>query len=61
MLCHISVVICDVEFDDEFDPDRKAILLCGGDKRGKDQKRFYRNLIKVADRRFKLLLDRLEK
>jgi len=44
-----------------FDPDRKAILLCGGDKRGKDQKRFYGNLIKVADRRFKLRLDRCEK
>ena len=44
-----------------FDPDRKAILLCGGDKKGKDQKWFYGNLIKVADRRFKLRLDRLEK
>ena len=44
-----------------FDPERKAILLCGGDKKGKDQKWFYGNLIKVADRRFKLRLDRLEK
>ena len=44
-----------------FDPKRKAILLCGGDKEGKDQKLFYRNLIKVADRRFKAHLERLEK
>jgi len=44
-----------------FDPDRTAILLSGGDKKGKDQKRFYGNLIKVADWRFKLHLDRLEK
>ena len=44
-----------------FDPDRKAILLCGGDKEGKDQKRFYRDLIRVADRRFKAHLERLQK
>jgi len=43
-----------------FDPDRKAILLCGGDKRGRDQKRFYGNLIKIADRRLRLHLDRFE-
>lgn len=44
-----------------FDPDRKAILLCGGDKEGQDQKRFYRDLIGVADRRFKEHLERLGK
>lgn len=44
-----------------FDPDRKAILLCGGNKEGKDQKRFYRNLIQVADRRFRAHLERLGK
>ncbi|MEX2260223.1 MAG: type II toxin-antitoxin system RelE/ParE family toxin [Woeseia sp.] len=42
-----------------FDPNRKAILLCGGDKEGKNQNRFYRDLIKVADRRFKAHLERL--
>ena len=44
-----------------FDPDRKAILLCGGDKDGKNQKRFYRDLIRVADRRFKAHLERPKK
>ena len=44
-----------------FDPNRKAILLCGGDKEGKNQKRFYRDLIRVADRRFKAHLERLKK
>jgi len=34
-----------------FDPRRRAILLVGGDKRGADQKRFYRRLIAVADER----------
>ena len=36
-----------------FDPKRNAILLVGGDKRGKDQKQFYKKLIKTADRRYK--------
>jgi hypothetical protein len=35
-----------------FDPDRKAILLVGGSKSGIAEKRFYRNLIRVADERF---------
>lgn len=35
-----------------FDPKRKGILLVGADKRGKDQKKFYRSLIKIADKRF---------
>ena len=35
-----------------FDPNRQAILLVGGDKSGTSQKRFYKNLIKKADRRF---------
>jgi hypothetical protein len=34
-----------------FDPDRKSILLAGGDKKGKDQKQFYKKLIKTADNR----------
>ena len=44
-----------------FDPKRKAVLLCGGDKEGKDQKRFYKDLIRVADRRFKKHPERLKK
>lgn len=35
-----------------FDPDRQAILLVAGDKAGTNQKRFYKNLIKLADKRF---------
>ena len=35
-----------------FDAKRRAILLVGGDKSGVSKDRFYRNLIKVADRRF---------
>ena len=32
-----------------FDEERKAILLIGGDKKGKNEQRFYRNLIKQAE------------
>jgi len=35
-----------------FDPKREAILLVAGDKAGKPQKRFYKDLIKKADQRF---------
>lgn len=35
-----------------FDPEQKAVLLFAGDKSGGSQKRFYRQLIKVADARF---------
>ena len=35
-----------------FDPKRKAILLAAGNKRGIQDKRFYRDLIRIADRRF---------
>lgn len=35
-----------------FDPERRAILLVAGDKSGTNQKRFYKQLIKKADRRF---------
>jgi hypothetical protein len=35
-----------------FDPDRKAILLVGGDKSGGSETRFYRQLIAKADARF---------
>jgi hypothetical protein len=35
-----------------FDPDRKAMVLVGGDKSGGSEKRFYRMLIKRADERF---------
>ena len=35
-----------------FDPKRKGIVLCGGDKSGGSEKRFYRQLIAKADGRF---------
>jgi hypothetical protein len=36
-----------------FDPGRRAILLVGGSKSGTSQARFYRQLIRVADERFR--------
>ena len=44
-----------------FDRERKAILLVGGDKRGRNQKKFYNQLIKVADKRFLEHMNNLEK
>ncbi|WP_241647027.1 type II toxin-antitoxin system RelE/ParE family toxin [Rosenbergiella metrosideri] len=35
-----------------FDPERKAIILCAGDKKGKNEKLFYKELIKLADQEF---------
>ncbi len=35
-----------------FDPKRQAILLCGGDKSGGSESRFYRRLIAKADERY---------
>jgi hypothetical protein len=35
-----------------FDPERKAILLVAGDKSGHNEKKFYRQLIAKADKRY---------
>ncbi|MGO4449390.1 type II toxin-antitoxin system RelE/ParE family toxin [Phyllobacterium sp. TAF24] len=35
-----------------FDPERQAVILIGGNKEGISQKRFYKLLIKEADKRF---------
>lgn len=43
-----------------FDPQRNAILLVAGDKSGGSQKRFYRQLIAKADRRFSAHLEGLK-
>lgn len=43
-----------------FDPRRHAILLVAGDKSGGSQRRFYRQLIAKADKRFSVHLDRLK-
>ena len=43
-----------------FDPKRQAILLVAGDKAGTSQKRFYKQLIAKADKRFGEHLSRLK-
>jgi hypothetical protein len=35
-----------------FDSKRRSILLCAGNKQGKNQKKFYKDLIALADKRF---------
>lgn len=35
-----------------FDPEKSAIILCGADKQGVNEARFYRQLIAKADARF---------
>ena len=43
-----------------FDPRRSAILLVAGNKAGMNERRFYRQLIRTADRRFDRHLQTLE-
>jgi hypothetical protein len=43
-----------------FDPERQAILLVAGDKSGRGQREFYRQLIRSADDRFGAHLARLK-
>jgi hypothetical protein len=40
-----------------FDEERKAVLLIGGDKKGKNEKRFYQNLIKQAEKIYQKYLN----
>ncbi len=42
-----------------FDPLRRAVVLCGGAKGDMSEELFYRQLIAVADKRFKAHLDQL--
>ncbi len=44
-----------------FDPKRRAILLVAGDKSGGSEKRFCRELIRIADDRFDAHVARLKK
>jgi len=44
-----------------FDHKRQAILLVGGDKTGKDQRRFYQDLIRRADASYGCHLEKLKK
>ena len=39
-----------------FDPERKGILLCAGNKVG-DEKRFYKRMIPIADKEYKMYLE----
>ena len=43
-----------------FDPIRQAIILCGGDKKGKNQKTFYNQMILLAEQTYDLYLIRLQ-
>jgi hypothetical protein len=42
-----------------FDPNRQAVILCGGDKSGGSERRFYRRLIAKADPRFEAHIARI--
>jgi hypothetical protein len=42
-----------------FDPHQNAIMLVGGNKRGKKEKRWYRDQIRIADERFRRYLHTL--
>ena len=42
-----------------FDPHRTAVVLVAADKQGKNQKLFYKRLIKIADRRFNVYLQKV--
>src|SRR6266436_185301 len=44
-----------------FDPKREAVILCGGDKSGASEKKFYHALIRKADERFAGYLTRIKR
>jgi len=41
-----------------FDPERKGVILTGGDKKGKDGNKFYKNLIKEAEQIYAAYLEK---
>ena len=43
-----------------FDSKRQAIILSGGDKKGKDQEKFYKRLVTQADKIFKRHLKNIQ-
>ena len=43
-----------------FDPERKAILLVAGDKKGVNQRRFYKHLIQEAEKLLEAHLEHLK-
>jgi hypothetical protein len=44
-----------------FDPRQSAVLLCGGDKQGKKEQRWYRQMITTAERLYAEHLEQLGK
>jgi hypothetical protein len=44
-----------------FDLERKALLLIGGDKKGKNQKKFYKDLIRQAEQIYAVYLEKKAK
>ena len=44
-----------------FDPERKALLLIGGDKKGKSEKKFYKDLIREAEQIYAAYLEKKNK
>lgn len=43
-----------------FDPERRAVILCAGDKGGVKEDQFYKRLMRLADDRFKRYLKAME-
>ncbi|ELC4346557.1 type II toxin-antitoxin system RelE/ParE family toxin [Salmonella enterica] len=41
-----------------FDPTRRGIVLCAGDKTGVNEKQFYKDMIKLADAEYRKHLDK---
>lgn len=44
-----------------FDPIRQAVILCGGDKKGKKEKLFYKEMISLAERTYDNYLSNFSK
>jgi hypothetical protein len=42
-----------------FDPERKGLLLTGGDKKGRNQRKFYRDLIREAEQVYAAWLEKI--
>ena len=40
-----------------FDPERKGLLLIGGDKKGKNQKKFYKDLIRDSEQIYAVYIE----
>jgi hypothetical protein len=42
-----------------FDPERKGLLLTGGDKKGRNQRKFYKDLIREAEQVYAAWLEKM--